>query len=158
MSKKQWVNGLDDLSETDKAYLAGLIDGEGCLIMDGASDRMIRPKLQLIMTDQTLVEWVGHVWGTPVRRFAKHRAQPHHKDQFRTTLTGMRAVDAIRVIYPYMRLKQRQADIFVEWSKTSARLKVDREWVQALRLDLKRQMHVLNDDRRFHPKTSERNK
>lgn len=150
MSKKQWVNGLDDMSETDKAYLAGLIDGEGCLMLSQAQTT-IRPKLQLIMTDQALVEWVASIWGTTVTSFAKYRALPHHKPQFRTTLTGERAVVAIEYIEPYMRLKRSQAHLFREWlALGDARLAKDRPRIRAAREELKIKMHALNDDRRDH--------
>lgn len=136
---------MKNLSEIELAYLAGLTDGEGCLTMQDNGTGCIRPVYQLIMSDEDTVQWVADIAETPARRFAKHRALPHHKDQFRMKLTGERAVELTTALHPYLRIKKNQAEVFMEWMTTKHVKNPERDIV---RLNLKNRIHALNDDRR----------
>lgn len=142
-----WVN----LTELELAYLAGLLDGEGCFSFSDNGANCIRPLVQLIMTDEEIVNWVGSVWGAKVTQFARHRALPHHKPQFRVQVTGEKAVEFCKSIYPYLKVKKKQAELHIEWMVTKSMENAQSR--NALRANLKARSHLLNDDRRVHPST-----
>lgn len=134
-----------NLSETELAYLAGLTDGEGCLTFSDNGTGCIRPLYQIIMTDEAIVRWVGDILGVYTRQFAKHRALPHHKDQFKVRLTGERAVIFLKLIHPYLRVKRPQAEVLIAWLDTKHMKNPERDLT---RKEMKKQIHILNDDRR----------
>lgn len=106
------------LTETDKAYLAGLFDGEGCVgYYNSNPDREGTPyccaQLIITMTDESVVRWVqrtlgcGHVSiavkNDQVRRTA-YQWQVSKKAQVRQVLS---------VIRPYLKVKAAQVDVLL---------------------------------------------
>lgn len=78
------------------AWLAGLLEGEGCFSNNGRS-----PTIYLKMTDRDIVERVAHLVGG--NRVGEHRStNPKHKDIFYTQITGPSARSIMRQILPYM--------------------------------------------------------
>ena len=58
-----------NLSETDRAYMAGLIDGEGYVgvtSVERAGALQYRSDLRLEMTDSLAMRWVADTFGGPL--------------------------------------------------------------------------------------------
>lgn len=68
-----------ELSETEAAYLAGLIDGEGSIVAakKRKSDGRITWRLQVVNTHLGVIEWVKTVTGTGGIITAKRRNIKH---------------------------------------------------------------------------------
>jgi hypothetical protein len=100
------------ITETDRAYLAGIIDGEGCIgvaYRRVKGKRYITPTLQVNNTRQELLEWLYERYGGGV--YHRTDTRPTRKPSWLWSVAGQKALTAIRDAYPYLLLKVDQADI-----------------------------------------------
>lgn len=111
-------------NETELAYLAGLLDGEGCVGVYcsfselGTRQKVPRPvykaRLTITNTDRRMLDWVHGRFGGAIisRRAANERSKP----VFRWSLQGINRVQAlIKAVYPYLIVKQAQADLILRF-------------------------------------------
>jgi hypothetical protein len=112
------------LPEVEKAYLAGIIDGEGCIGIGrrrGATKKgralYISPTLQVSNTKQELLTWLADRYGGGVYfcRDKREKRKPH----WVWIVAGQRALRAIRDARPYLLLKTEQADIVLSLPRYS---------------------------------------
>lgn len=83
------------MSETDIAWLAGLLEGEGSF--DLHRDRY--PRIRLGMTDRDVVERAARLMGSRVR--TNYREGPYLA-MWHTELSGGRAAEVMALISPYL--------------------------------------------------------
>lgn len=92
-------------SETDKAYIAGFVDGEGTVVIGRRFDVQVT---------------IGQVDPRPLERIASfygghlsfvHRDNPNWKPYHRITVSGTAAVQMLRDIQPFLVLKGDQAEL-----------------------------------------------
>jgi len=110
------VESCERLTVADRlvrAYLAGIIDGEGyigiCRRYTGRAKKWspaYSVRMSLSMTDREPVELFAFTFGGSLRR----RYRPPHKPIWELTLTCRRAATVIRALLPYLRAKRRQAE------------------------------------------------
>lgn len=82
-------------------YIAGLMDGEGCLTRQNG-----RWRVQIAMTDQPVIEWLGRIGGTVRER----RVKGNRKRCWRWLLMRQSEVRLFLVaILPYLMVKHNQA-------------------------------------------------
>ena len=102
------------------AYLAGLVDGEGCISIQygkGRRNPTYSAKLVIAMTDYGMIEWLkntfgcGSIW-TAYR--SKSSARPNWKDIHYWQLGSLAALDILRGVYPYLLLKREQAEAAIK--------------------------------------------
>lgn len=136
------------------AYVAGLIDGEGCLRIhrqSKAQTSTFTPVVQMnmsikarIIRDQMLQMFGGNIYEIKA---------PNQKwsEQWQWRINGDAASDFVRMIYPYLMLKKQQADLILQLQhiKESQPIKKNgqRNWTQEAKESaarLKGQMHSLN--------------
>ncbi|HNX03584.1 MAG TPA: hypothetical protein PKM71_07970 [Candidatus Cloacimonas sp.] len=104
---------VQELPETTKAYLAGLIDGEGSLYIHRDYKKGNYPihnaKFSVGMTDKLTIDFVAKNLGLEVKeRFPKN---PKHRKVYEIRCGGSDKVKAILdIIYPYLVSKKKQAD------------------------------------------------
>lgn len=115
---------LTDLAETDKAYLAGLIDGEGCV---GAFKRertnttICSPYVSIANTNPAMIEWIREKipFGTATSRKSKIT---HWKDHLTMQWGGDSAIALLECVFPYLVLKSEQARNVIGLRKSEIRL------------------------------------
>lgn len=95
------------LSNLDAAYVAGLMDGDGCYGMyDRPGMKQKSPQIQLAMTDKDVVTWVANLiqrkptWRQPIGK--------NRKPVYALQLSATTAVNFAREVFPYMRLKRKR--------------------------------------------------
>jgi hypothetical protein len=97
-----------DVSQTDWAYLAGLIDGEGSIY--ATKEGIV---LSVTMTSQPVIAWLGlHFRG----KVYASRRNPPRRDVWSWRL--MRGTDLLAVLEharPFMRVRGQQADLALEY-------------------------------------------
>jgi hypothetical protein len=103
-------------NETSIAYVAGLIDGEGCIRVkkskaykcQGRSTPGYHASIQIKMTDKGAIEFVASVLGGwhYVQRSALRSGRPLYTWQ----VSDLKAETAIKVVLPYLRVKKAQAE------------------------------------------------
>lgn len=95
------------LDPTDLAYIAGLVDGEGCLRHDGYTERV-----SITSCYPHHLQWIKQTSGLgSVRKMPTKRAG--HRCAYRLDICGMDAVEFVECIRPYLREKAYQADILL---------------------------------------------
>lgn len=111
----------DSWTEADLAYFAGILDGEGCLTLssvrrnDSGSPSMAA-HVSVLHTDARLIRWLHTTFGGTVHLHKKHRA--HHKQPIVWTLCGAGIEELLTACMPYLRLKQDQAALMLEFRAT----------------------------------------
>lgn len=107
-------------SETELAYLAGIIDGEGCVYIYKRKTRKNHtdffPRLQLITTSKSLHEWIHKVFGGMI--FNRKVSNPKWKPRFEWYTTRGLMDDILEKILPYMVIKKSHIQIMIEFRKT----------------------------------------
>lgn len=103
-----------DKQNTTLAYLAGIIDGEGCIRVDKKNptkaNRLKNPvyslKISVKMTDFEIVEYFQNYFNCG--SLSKETFE-NKKDILRWEAVGEDAYEIIRKLYPYLRVKKSQA-------------------------------------------------
>ncbi len=105
-----------DLTETQVAYMAGLIDGEGSIECQretqvrGATPRFVLRVSFVFATEEplrTVCSWLGIQY----KRYPT--TDPRRSDRYRAHVTKSIAVPLLRACLPYLLLKRRQADLIL---------------------------------------------
>lgn len=112
------------MTSTDWAYLAGIIDGEGCIgvYWDKSSKTY---KLTLAISS-TSVEWLialQEKFGLGNVHVQKHKAKKNWKLQAHWSLTHSHAQEILRGCLPYLGIKKSQAELALTFK--SAQRKTD---------------------------------
>ena len=110
--------------ELEYSYLAGLVDGEGYLGITTKGIRVNgRNKYQVIiriqMCDKEIIEYLSSFLNVKIANH--YRDHPIWKDAYSVTLYDNRATEFIKKIYPYLRVKKKQAEIIIEFRKSITR-------------------------------------
>ena len=112
----------------DLIYVAGIIDGEGCIGMDKHRHwSTFTPRVSVGNTDPTLIDWLLNTFDGKVEIAQQNK---RWKISFRWELNGYASIPFIKEIRPYLKLKGRQVDLILafwnmgchERKKSSARL------------------------------------
>ena len=100
---------------SDWSYLAGLTDGEGCIALDRLtkpSGVYYRPSLTIAMCDAGAIDWLWSwfPFGTRFLQTRSGNASPCHRVAF----VYHPALYLIRGMYPFLRVKNIQADVLLQ--------------------------------------------
>lgn len=95
------------LKESDLPYLAGIIDGEGCIRVNNSV------RLMIANTDIHLIEWLslnfgGYYW-------TNKRSQPRYKILYQWELSAKKACKLLEMVYPFLIIKKAQAKLVLDF-------------------------------------------
>lgn len=140
------------------AYTAGLFDGEGyiTILRAGIHKSLINPThilaVGMSLTDKPTIERLKEQFGGSV--VLDPRIYPNRRQVFMWRMSGPSAVDFLRGVYPFLRIKHPQADIAFRFqvlkSKRWGRGKIHPDNMRQ-RNDLCEQIRALNASRFPHP-------
>jgi len=118
------------LQPTDAAYLAGIIDGEGSIMVLSKRDTCII-KISVANTFVGLIEWLTEVTGIGSVVMTA-RASEKHKTGYHWQCYSEAAESLLKQILPYLRIKRAQAELAlsVQERLRDARQKAERAWQQ----------------------------
>ena len=107
--------------QTDLAYLAGLIDGEGtisCSVNKTAKNVLaLQKQLSIFNTNLLLVSWITSRFGGKVHsRVRSEKWKEEHQVKWSAT----EAVVILELVLPYLVIKKEQAEIFIALHKTKS--------------------------------------
>jgi len=100
------------MTETEKAYIAGLVDGEahvGIHPTTSKTGRSYSSVVRIKMTDYVILHWLREVTGLGVVHKTMKREKAHHKDRATWQVSGHQALAFLREILPYLKIKARAA-------------------------------------------------
>lgn len=101
---------LLSLTETERAYMAGLIDGEGSIsCLWHAKGKTCYPVLTVAMTDFGVIEWLGAKWHVAVSRMPR-RGEGYLPQVF-VRISGHRVKLLCSLLLPYLHVKRRHAEL-----------------------------------------------
>lgn len=113
MKKIERLQVVSRLTDLEIAWIAGLVEGEGCFIISGAGNGT--PTIRVAMTDEDVVDKLRHMWGytnnTQVTA-AKLSTYRNQKLGFKKTvhsayIYGEPALVVMQRILPHMGLRRR---------------------------------------------------
>ncbi len=101
-----------EMSTTESAYLAGLIDGEGSIVAAIIKNGRTTWRLQVASTTPIILDWCMNVTkvGTIVRRISTN---PKHADSLWWQCYSWNAAEVLRQCEKYMTLKRDKALIVI---------------------------------------------
>ena len=119
------------LTENDKAYIAGLFDGEGCVQYKqyiatkkkhkGPGKRKTkewRINLEMSMTDESVIRWGHEVLGVgTVRINIKNKSpssKPYYKDQWRWRCSHRDALYVAKLLWPHAQTKLHKLEQIID--------------------------------------------
>ena len=104
-------------SESELAYFAGIIDGEGCFAMHKRRGSTIcGTQLQVGNTDLILMQWIHRHFGGTLK--LEKRSNPKHQHVWRWTAAATDLDLIIRSLIPYLLVKKRQGELFLAYRAT----------------------------------------
>ena len=126
-------------SEAEAAWLAALIDGEGCIGISKTTTSF-HPYLEITSVDRKILDHALCVVGFGSVR-PRTDVKSHHKRAYRYRVTSWPCIYVIRAVYKFLIIKRRQADV----ANTASLINDVKEqgYVERL-LELKAIMHRLN--------------
>src|SRR3989338_3554776 len=96
------------LSQTEAAYLAGIIDGEGTITLTRRNKNEHRQLVVSISNcELPLLEYITRLVGTGMI-IKKHVLKPNHSQGYSLNLKNRQALDVVRMTYPFLRTYKRQ--------------------------------------------------
>jgi hypothetical protein len=106
--------------ETDIAYVAGIVDGEGCIRIkkmralkcQGRKTPAYHATIKIKMVDQGVVDFVASVLDGRVT--CERNSLKSGRPFFACHISDKKAENAIRLILPFLRAKRRQAEKVLE--------------------------------------------
>lgn len=113
--------------DIDLAYLAGIIDGEGCFFIskvpkkegDGYISEHFRGLLKIDNTEKILLEWLDQVFsGTKSAATRATSSRKFEREVFTWVATGDRLLDLCEQVLPYLTIKKRHCENMIKFRKT----------------------------------------
>lgn len=103
------------LTKTEAAYLAGFIDGEGCIHIKRRS-KTNAPALVLSVsnTNKLVILWLCKLFN---HTFHKRRLKNGTKDAYVFVVTGKKAGYILEQLLPYFKIKKDRAKLAIKFSK-----------------------------------------
>jgi len=101
------------LVATEKAYIAGIVDGEGSIMLiRHHRNETHSPTVSIANNDLHLLKWIKERTGGTL--VSKRKRKKHHDSSYMLTIRQDRAIRFLKEIQPYLIIKQPQARLIVE--------------------------------------------
>ncbi len=116
------------MTEIELAYIAGIVDGEGCIgiyhRLDTKGNRSYQLCVQVGNTDKALIEWLHKSFGAYMYEHKHYSCEKIKRKlpSFVWTIVGNQALSFLEIVHPYLRIKKEQAEIAIGFQKHRRRL------------------------------------
>lgn len=143
---------ITTLTPEERAYLAGLIDGEGSIYIAAVGPnrgRSVYAIVTVAMTHRPVIDWLADRTKAGTVKLHNHsnlRQHPHYRPQYRWQLFGKRARLLCETLLPYLRVKAEQARLVTTFpcdARVGPGVRLDPE-VNRARYDLRDTVNALN--------------
>jgi hypothetical protein len=101
------------ITELDAAYLAGFVDGEGCISVATRLGKYLTPTVQVSNTNQAILEYFLSKFGGTID--VRRDTRPTRKQCNTWRVAGNEARIILRKLLPYLRVKAPQALLALEY-------------------------------------------
>jgi hypothetical protein len=128
---------LNNVSETDLAYCAGLFDGEGCIHIGKATAQCKRGRVSpyyglvasLLMTRYEAIQKFEEIFGGTAK---PRNRKPPAKNVWERKIYGENVQDMAKVLLPYLRIKREQALLAIQFREHMAPFR----WIGPIQLSV----------------------
>lgn len=105
------------LTDTDRAYCAAIIDGEGCVAITRSS-RGNAPRLvvAVVNTSEALIRWMQERFGGRINEVRRKRRTRGERPTWDWRLHNQAAADFLDQVRPYLVIKGDQADLAIQYA------------------------------------------
>ena len=111
------------MERDDLLYLAGIVDGEGCVTVTyGTKAGHERIRLTISNTDRNLIDWLTSRVGGHI---SKTQSRGNRKPAYQWEVYGSVAFDLLTLLLPHLKLKKRQAELCLQFHADKSK----RAWV-----------------------------
>lgn len=102
------------MRETDRAWLAGILEGEACFDWNDATKRY--PRIRIEMKDEDVIKRVQKLCGGGARVIPHNRSNPRHSTTYSFQVADRKVVKKVLLaIYPWMGYRRKKAiDVFLD--------------------------------------------
>lgn len=110
---------MNRLTETDKAYIAGIFDGEGCIGYYNANPNKegtpyCHPSVNVTNTDKEVIMWLQEIIGVGRSAVIKFK-DGKRRTAYQWQLAKKQQVqEFLEVIRPYLKVKAAQVDVLLD--------------------------------------------
>lgn len=105
----------DQLSSADAAYIAGFVDGEGCICgyrRKAPTQRLLHLTVAINNTHRGVMDWIGEVTG--LAYVSEHGGgSARHKKFFRWQVDSAAAASLLEQLLPFLKIKRKQALLLI---------------------------------------------
>ena len=106
---------IENISETDKAYIAGIIDGEGCISITRAKrtngEYAYQESMSMAMTNEEAIRTISNIFGG--QYFCYQYNTKNKPEYFYKVQSGV-LENILQSILPYLKVKKEQAKLALE--------------------------------------------
>ena len=106
---------MNNMTETEKAYLAGMIDGEGCITISCSKDRYFAMFIVLTGTHLGHIKHCAEIVGAGSMRSVKKEFP--HADMHNWIVSSTEAQEFLEAILPYLFLNKEQAEVAIKFQR-----------------------------------------
>ncbi len=133
------------MTREELAYIAGFIDGEGCISIGLNGLRQTTGlAFSIVNTNKQILEWIQSKIGGKILRRTYHTSN-NSKETYQLYKSGSRAYQILQLFEPYIRLKTKQLQIGLAYGMTIGSAgKHITQVIKEYRLQLYKQMKRLN--------------
>ena len=124
------------MEETDIIYLAGIVDGEGCInIVKYHKDNRYRYRLQLrvINTNKELIDWIKERWGG----YIYSKQKPKLRTVYEWYVSDEAAEHLLCDLLNYLIVKRQQANIALDFRATYGKIYYKHEGLSQEVIDMR---------------------
>lgn len=110
------------ITELDKAYLAGVIDSDGCIRLERTQPKNRKnlsycPRILVTQTRREVCEWIGEIFGGPM--MTNRRGKTDNSNSLYTwRVSGTKAIEMCKLLEPYLKIKAPRARVLIEYEET----------------------------------------
>jgi hypothetical protein len=99
------------LSEIEKSYISGLIDGEGSIFME-KNEKRYNIIINCSNTNKKIIYWLYSIFGGHVYT---RKSKGNHKESYIWRIRKEASTNFLNQISPYLRVKKKQANLVYEF-------------------------------------------
>jgi len=107
--------------KTKLAYLAGIVDGEGCISLRRHTQKNRRPtwdiRIYVVSTDKVLIDWLKENFGG-LTYFRNSKKNPHWKTKHEWIISKKQLTPVLHAILPYLVIKKEHCELAIKFRDT----------------------------------------
>lgn len=101
------------MTSEEKAYIAGIIDGEGTVTLSRAHvEELPAPKVSVANNSLELLTWIREKVGSGVI-IKRSKREPHHKDHYVLDISNNWALNLLMEVKEYLIIKKSHAELLI---------------------------------------------